>query len=204
MEIEKIDVNTVVQIGCDCLIAIQDLNEYKDIGHEKFILFFEQYEPISTYGNMVLSQQAVSQAQDPSMLQYQPNPHQAQSIAPYAGMNIQSQQPFPKPNETFAQGGLPYGQSYQPPQHNYPMPVPGSQTEMKRWSCPHCTYSNPGNKSICEKCSKSNNFNTEIPFEVSTARQSTAIKYCDKCTHPNRMQDVNCVNCRSSIIHSMQ
>ena len=114
-------------------------------------------------------------------------PYQPQPIDPYAGHT--SQPPFP-------------GASHY---RNYPQQqtTPGSQIDMNRsWACQHCTYLNPDTNSICENCFKSPNFNLEILTEVLTARLLMAIKYCDKCYHPNRMVDVICTKCRNMIIHS--
>ena len=172
LEAEKIDETTILQIGCDCLIAIQDLNEYKDIGHEKFIIFFEQYVPILTYGNYVVPQQTEVPPQEPH--------YSAQPIDPYVQYHQQQHQPYP-----------------------YQTPTSVSQTDMNRpWSCPHCTFLNPYTNLTCEQCYKSPTFRPDMPTEVPTAVPSTAIKYCDKCHQPNRMQDVNCTHCRSLIIHS--
>ena len=134
--------------------------------------------------------QTVSRTQASQMSQYPLNaPYQPQPIDPYAGHTSQSQPPFP---------GASHYQNY--PQQQT---APGSQIDMNRsWACQHCTYLNPDTNSICEQCHKSPNFNPGMPTEVSTARSSMAIKYCDTCHHPNRMQDVRCTKCQSYIIHS--
>ena len=45
-------VNRLVNLGCDCLIAVQDLSGYENIGSQKFIEFFQQYSENPVYDNI--------------------------------------------------------------------------------------------------------------------------------------------------------
>ncbi|KAI6647139.1 hypothetical protein LOD99_8875 [Oopsacas minuta] len=218
------NLNRLIETGCDCLLAMQDLIAYEHIGHGKFIEFFQQYTPNPTHENMPaeMPTQSRQYAEPPTEnlpaknLSFAdlsgpiPPPHPTQSYSSNPprdqsfSIPVQSQPPYSSVydhNRPYQE--LPYDQSVnsqyyqQQKQQQLQKPYPRSIAGQQRWQCPHCTSFNPINISFCEVCYKTPDYRLDTE---SPPRTNPSTKLCPRCRQPNRMQDISCTGCGANFM----